>query len=511
MRICAIMLALLPMVSCGVNEVIIRIEGGDGNKVRLDADEVQPRFNRLVDAGSVPFGDVREGTYAIRVVTNQQVMSDTVKVEPAPITGVRSYGLTVTIPGGHNGGYQPRGTILYASTPVSVRAWDLYTIPAAGGEPTRITDTPEFEQYPAWSPDGREIAFSRGHVTTNIDIYVMAADGSTERRLTEHPERDEQPAWSPDGGTIAFLSHRDGDVGIWLMDADGGNKRKLVPGREPAWSPDGKQIAFTSGHYDGNDEIYVVDADGSNLRRLTFDPHYDWHAAWSPEGHRLAFNSERFGGEELMLADVGSGRQVRVTVAKHTFEQDPSLVSGRPRPGLPGEDELPGGWHAGRALQQPDRQVHPPRQLRHLRRPRRRLRLGPRRGAAHHADQPHQHPRPGREVAQVAILLIHTRAPGPSAPAAPNPCFEGAPADSTRPDTLSALPGILLGPSGTLSYLPLPKEEANGEPDVGPAGLPQAAAGGCGGGLGHRPGVEHRTARGRSPAGGAQTALPPFP
>ena len=323
MRICAIVLALLPMVSCGGNEVIIRIEGGDGNKVRLDADEIQPGFNSLVDAGPVPLGSVREGTYAISVVTNQQVMSDTLRVEPAPITGVRSHGLTVTLPDGRNGAHRPRGTILYAATPVSVRAWDLYTIPAAGGEPTRITDTPEFEQYPAWSPDGREIAFARGHVMTNIDIYVMAADGSSERRLTEHPERDEQPAWSPDGGTIAFLSHRDGDVAVWLMDADGGNKRKLVQGREPAWSPDGKRIAFTSGQYEGNDEIYIVDADGSNLRRLTFDPHYDWHAAWSPDGRRLAFNSERFGGEELMLADVATGRQVRITVARNTFEQDP--------------------------------------------------------------------------------------------------------------------------------------------------------------------------------------------
>lgn len=316
-------ISLLPLVSCGVNEVTIRIEGGDGNKVRLDAGEVRPGFNRVVDAGSVSFGDVEEGAYAIHVVTSQRLMSDSLKVEAAPVMGVRSYGLTVTIPGGHNGGYQPQGTILYAATPAAVLDWDLYTIPAAGGEPTRLTDTPEFEQYPAWSADGREIAFARGHVMTNIDIYVMAADGGGERRLTEHPERDEQPAWSPDGGTIAFLSHRDGDVAIWLMDPDGGNKRKLALGREPAWSPDGNHIAFTSGQYDGNDEIYLIDADGSNLRRLTTDSHYDWHAAWSPEGRRLAFNSERFGGEELMLADVESGRQVRVTVAKHTFEQDP--------------------------------------------------------------------------------------------------------------------------------------------------------------------------------------------
>ena len=109
MRALTAVLAMLSMVSCGANEVIIRVEGDGGNKVRLDADEVQPGFNHLVDAGSFDFGEVREGTYAIRVVTSELVVSDTLKVEPAPMTEVRSYGLTVTIPRGRNGA--PRRSI----------------------------------------------------------------------------------------------------------------------------------------------------------------------------------------------------------------------------------------------------------------------------------------------------------------------------------------------------------------------------------------------------------------
>ena len=105
--------------------------------------------------------------------------------------------------------------------------------------------------------------------TLNFDIYSMDADGGNRLRLTEHAERDQRAAWSPDGQMIAFESQRDGDKSIWLMDADGSNKRKVVEGREPSWSPDGKQIAFTSSAFDGNDEIYLAGVDGSNRVRLT--------------------------------------------------------------------------------------------------------------------------------------------------------------------------------------------------------------------------------------------------
>ena len=325
MRFFVGMWAALSMAACGVNEVTVRIEGGDGNKIRLDAAGLEHKFNRLVDAGSFSFAGVREGEYAINVAASEVVVTRTLNVESEPFFGKKTYELSIAIPGGSNGPYQPQGTIAYASTPTAVRDWDLFTIPAGGGEPTQLTHTREFEQHPAWSPDGNEIAFSRGEVMTNIDIWVMAADGSGERRLTEHPERDENPAWSPDGGTIAFLSQREGDLAIWLMDSeDGGNKRRLVKGKEPSWSPDGSRIAFTSGDFDDNDEIYIIDVDGSNLRRMTEDQHYDWHSSWSPDGGRLAFNSERFQGEELMLADVKSGGQVRITVARNTFELDPT-------------------------------------------------------------------------------------------------------------------------------------------------------------------------------------------
>lgn len=316
-------LFLVTLLSCGTNEVTVEIEGGDGHKVRLDAHQLKPKSNQLVEAGSITFDDVEHGSYSVNVIAKGHVASKTVEIESKPITGIQSYRLSFEIPAGANTPYEPQGTILFASTPITARNWDLFTIKPDGTELTQLTDTREFEQHPSWSPDGQKILFTRGSALTNMDIYVMNADGSGINRLTEHPERDERAVWSPDGSQIAFVSQRDGHLTIWLMDPQGGNKRKLVQGREPAWSPDGRHIAFTSGQFEGNDEIYIIDIDGSNMRRVTQHKRFDWFPKWSPEGKRLAFCSERFGGQELMIAEAESGFQTRITVAEHTFEVEP--------------------------------------------------------------------------------------------------------------------------------------------------------------------------------------------
>ncbi len=100
----------------------------------------------------------------------------------------------------------------------------------------------------AWSPDGQKIAFtqsfppgSHGSPRMQYDIFVMNADGSGQRRLTRSPGGDGSPAWSPDGRKIAFISHRDGNVEIYVMNADGSGQRRLTNSPEPerwfAWSP----------------------------------------------------------------------------------------------------------------------------------------------------------------------------------------------------------------------------------------------------------------------------------
>ena len=125
----------------------------------------------------------------------------------------------------------------------------------------------------AWSPDGKRLAFTiqilgmRNIPGVLNDIYVVNITGENLQQLTDHPARDVYPAWSPDGQWIAFQSDRDGEMAIYLMEADGANPKWLANGRRPEWSPDSQQIAFVSrrGRVPG---IFIMDRDGGNIRLL---------------------------------------------------------------------------------------------------------------------------------------------------------------------------------------------------------------------------------------------------
>lgn len=138
----------------------------------------------------------------------------------------------------------------------------------------------------------------------NAEIYIMDADGGNQRRLTANPGSDLYPALSPDGQRIAFVSQRDGNSEIYVMDSDGSDLMRLTndaaEDRLPAWSPDGKRIAFASDR-SGNADLYVVDVDGQNLVQLTSGPERDGHPAWSPDGAWLAYNS---GGEQQTTWEI---------------------------------------------------------------------------------------------------------------------------------------------------------------------------------------------------------------
>ena len=111
----------------------------------------------------------------------------------------------------------------------------------------RSAPTPLDVQTPAWSPDGRKLAFVSRR-DGNSEIYVINADGSGQENLTQHPARDSHPSWSPDGRKLAFVSRRDGNSDIYVMNADGSGLRNVTraPSNDlrPAWSPNGRAIAF---------------------------------------------------------------------------------------------------------------------------------------------------------------------------------------------------------------------------------------------------------------------------
>lgn len=201
--------------------------------------------------------------------------------------------------------------------------FDLMRMDWRGGHQQWLTSG-GLNHLPVWSPDSTQIAFISER-DNNQEIYVMDADGGNERRLTVNDLYDNNPVWSPDGKRIVFTTSYGGQSDISVVDSDGSNLLRLTTSEmidtAQSWSPVSQHIVFAS-HRDGDSDIYVMDADGQHQRPLTENNASDQNPSWSPDGQHIVFASNRPGGklsifvmdadgsnQRLLVSTVGNGNQ----------------------------------------------------------------------------------------------------------------------------------------------------------------------------------------------------------
>ena len=195
---------------------------------------------------------------------------------------------------------------------------DIWKVPAEGGVAIALTSGPHYHFEPAWSPDGRRLALSMD-VAGNLEIGIIDANGGAVERASSHPAVDLQPAWGRDGNTIYFASARNRGWRIFRHDLRARTDTALTNGIQPSPSPDGRSLAYEQGG------LRVLDLATLESRLVREEETgYRMMPAWTPDGQSILYVTEDEGSNDIRVISAGGGDPIELTFDAEHHEMSPT-------------------------------------------------------------------------------------------------------------------------------------------------------------------------------------------
>jgi len=274
---------------------------GEGHELVYQLFDVHTQDKLLAQITTVGQGDIRFGAHRVADAVYQA------------LTGIP-------------GAFSTRIAYVTATGTGNAQRYELVVADADGFGPQSVVGSPEPLLSPAWSPDGRKLAyvsFEKG----NSAIYIQDVATGSRELVSSGPGINGAPAFSPDGRKLALTLSRSGNPEIYVRDLETGRETQLTNhwaiDTEAVWAPDGKYVYFTSDR-GGKPQIYRVSPGGGNPERVTLSGDYNARASVAPDGRRIAVAQGR--GNEYRIAVWDTESQRFTVLTPGVLDESPSFA-----------------------------------------------------------------------------------------------------------------------------------------------------------------------------------------
>ncbi len=208
----------------------------------------------------------------------------------------------------------------------NTRWYTLFVSDSDGHDQRMVIRSKEPIMSPAWSPDGRKLAYVSFEQRRPM-IYVQDVFTAQRERVSAFKGINGAPAWSPDGTRLAMSLSKDGNSELYIMHVASGKLQRLTHHRgidtEPSWSPDGRNLVFTSDR-GGRPQIYKIPVHGGKPKRLTFEGRYNAKPSYSPDGKRIVMVNGENGNFRIAVLELETG--IMQILTKSRLDESPSFA-----------------------------------------------------------------------------------------------------------------------------------------------------------------------------------------